>query len=131
GINIELHNQEWKAYLSTREAGEFDILRASWFGDYDDPNTFLSLGETNNGNNHTEWSSPEYDALIKQAAVTLDPEARKAIFQKAEAILLDEMPVIPIYFYVTSRLIDDAVQGWYPSILDNHPYQAIKLIDNE
>ncbi|MGJ8638445.1 MAG: peptide ABC transporter substrate-binding protein [Opitutaceae bacterium] len=127
GIDIELHNQEWKAYLSTREAGDFDILRAAWFGDYDDPNTFLSLGETNNGNNHTKWSNAEYDALIKQAAVTLDPEARKAVFQKAEAILLDELPVIPIYFYVTSRLIDDAVQGWYPSILDHHPYQAIRL----
>ncbi|MEN8661403.1 MAG: peptide ABC transporter substrate-binding protein [Lentimonas sp.] len=127
GIDIELHNQEWKAYLSTREAGEFDILRASWFGDYDDPNTFLSLGETDNGNNHTNWSSAEYDRLIKLAAVTLDPEVRRAIFQKAETLLLDEMPVIPIYFYVTARLIDEAVQGWYPSILDNHPYQAIRL----
>jgi len=127
GINIELHNQEWKAYLSTRQAGDFDILRAAWFGDYDDPNTFLSLGETNNGNNHTNWSSAEYDGLIKQAAITLDPEARKAIFQKAEAILIDEMPVIPIYFYVTARLIDDSVKGWYPSILDNHPYQSLSL----
>jgi len=131
GIDIELHNQEWKAYLSTRQAGDFDILRAAWFGDYDDPNTFLSLGETNNGNNHTNWSSAEYDALMKQAAVTLDPEARKDVFQKAEAILIDEMPFIPIYFYVTARLIDDSVQGWYPSILDHHPYQAIKLMDNE
>ncbi|MGJ8654152.1 MAG: peptide ABC transporter substrate-binding protein [Opitutaceae bacterium] len=131
GIDIELHNQEWKAYLSTREAGEFDILRAAWFGDYDDPNTFLSLGETNNGNNHTGWSNAEYDALIKQAAVTQDSEARKAIFQKAETILIDEMPFVPIYFYVTSRLIDDSVQGWYPSILDNHPYQAIELMGNE
>jgi len=52
-----------------------------------------------------------------------------ALFQQAEAILLDEMPFIPIYFYVTSRLIDPAVQGWYPSILDNHPYQAISLED--
>ncbi|MGC6425233.1 MAG: peptide ABC transporter substrate-binding protein [Lentimonas sp.] len=127
GIEVELHNQEWKAYLSTREAGDFDILRAAWFGDYDDPNTFLSLGETNNGNNHTNWSNAKYDALINKAAVTQDPAARKAIFQQAEAILLEEMPVIPLYFYVTTRLIDESVQGWYPSILDHHPYQAISL----
>lgn len=127
GIEIELHNQEWKAYLSTREAGEFDILRASWFGDYDDPNTFLSLGETANGNNHTNWSSAEYDRLIQLAAHTQDVDARKAIFQQAEALLLDEMPIIPLYFYVTSRLIAPSVQGWYPSLLDNHPYQAISL----
>ncbi len=129
GIDIELHNQEWKAYLSTRESGEFDILRAAWFGDYDDPNTFLSLGQTDNGNNHSQWSNAEYDQLILDAAIEQNPAARMALFQQAEAILLDEMPFIPIYFYVTSRLIDPAVQGWYPSILDNHPYQAISLED--
>ena len=127
GVHIELHNQEWKAYLSTREAGDFDILRAAWFGDYNDPNTFLSLGETDNGNNHSNWSNAEYDALIQQAASEADPAARKQFFQQAEAILLEEMPFIPIYFYVTRRLIDPAVQGWYPSLLENHPYQAIHL----
>lgn len=127
GIDIELHNQEWKAYLSTRESGEFDILRAAWLGDYDDPNTFLSLGQTDNGNNHSQWSNAKYDQLILDAAIEQDPAARMAIFQQAEAILLDEMPFIPIYFYVTSRLIDPAVKGWHPSILDNHPYQAITL----
>lgn len=127
GIDVSLYNQEWKAYLATRQAGNFDILRAAWFGDYDDPNTFLSLGESDNGNNHTNWRSPEYDALLQQAARTLDPEARRAIFQKAEALLIEAMPVIPIYFYVTSKLIDPSVQGWYPNILDYHPYQAITL----
>lgn len=127
GIDIELHNQEWKAYLSTREAGEFDLLRAAWFGDYDDPNTFLSLGESDNGNNHTQWSNAEYDALLQQAAHTQDPAARHLLFQRAEQILIEAMPVIPIYFYVTSRLIHPSVQGWYPSILDIHPYQAVDL----
>ena len=127
GIEIELHNQEWKAYLSTREAGEFDILRAAWYGDYDDPNTFLSLGQSDNGNNHTGWKHPEYDRLIEAAALEADPAARKQLFQQAEAILIEELPVIPIYFYVTSRLIHPSVRGWYPSLLDNHPYQAITL----
>lgn len=127
GIDITLYNQEWKAYLATREAGNFDILRASWFGDYDDPNTFLSLGETNNGNNHTNWSHPEFDALIQKAATAQDPAARHELFQKAESILLEEMPVIPVYFYVSSKLINESVQGYYPSILDVHPFQAISL----
>jgi oligopeptide transport system substrate-binding protein len=61
------------------------------------------------------------------AAHTQDVDARKAIFQQAEALLLDEMPIIPLYFYVTSRLIAPSVQGWHPSLLDNHPYQAISL----
>jgi oligopeptide transport system substrate-binding protein len=127
GIEIELHNQEWKAYLATRQSGEFDILRAAWFGDYDDPNTFLSLGESDNGNNHTNWKNLEYDALIEAAALESDAEKRMELFQDAEAILIQELPVIPIYFYVTSRLIHPAVSGWHPSILDNHPYQAVRL----
>jgi oligopeptide transport system substrate-binding protein len=127
GINVTLHNQEWKAYLSTRQAGDFDILRAAWYGDYDDPNTFLDLGTTDNGNNHSAWSHPEYDRLIQSAAQADSAEKRQQYFQEAETILLEEMPYIPIYFYVTSRLIHPSVQGWYPSLLDNHPYQAIHL----
>lgn len=129
GIDIRLHNQEWKVYLSTREAGTFDILRASWFGDYDDAYTFLSLGETNNGNNHSGWGHPDYDQLLKQAAMTTDPVIRTELFQQAETILIEAMPVIPLYFYVTSRLIDTSVNGWYPSMLDYHPYQSIFLSD--
>ncbi len=131
GIDVSLYNQEWKVYLSTRQAGEFDILRAAWFGDYDDPNTFLSLGETDNGNNHTNWSHPEYDALIEQARIEQNPEQRLDLFQQAEAILLDEAPVIPIYFYVTSLLIHPSVKGWHPNILDYHPYQDVSLVEDE
>ena len=127
GIDVTLRNQEWKVYLSTREAGEFDILRAGWFGDYDDPNTFLSLAETDNGNNKTNWSNEIYDALLAQASVEQDPKARLEIFQQAEAILLENAPFVPIYFYVTSLLIDPSVQGWHPNIVDYHPYQDVSL----
>ncbi|MFO8027463.1 MAG: peptide ABC transporter substrate-binding protein, partial [Opitutales bacterium] len=85
GVDVSLYNQEWKVYLSTRESGNFDILRAAWFGDYDDPNTFLSLGESDNGNNHTNWNHSEYDALIESAAVEQNQHKRFAIFQQAEA----------------------------------------------
>ena len=127
GIDIGLYNQEWKVYLATRKAREFDIVRAAWIGDYVDPNTFLSLLTSDNGNNHSNWGDPEFDALIAQAAAEQDPEARFALFQKAEAILIEEMPVIPIYFYVRSTLKDEAVRGWHPNILDYHPYQDVWL----
>lgn len=130
-IDVGLFNQEWKVYLSTRQRKDFDIARSGWFGDYDDPHTFLSLGETDNGNNHTNWGTPEYDELIEQAAKEQDPDKRFAIFQKAEALLLEEMPVIPIYFYVTSRLIHPSVEGFHANILDYHPFQAVRLITDE
>jgi oligopeptide transport system substrate-binding protein len=129
GIDIGLYNQEWKVYLATRKARDFDIVRAAWIGDYVDPNTFLSLLTSDNGNNHSNWGHPQYDALIARAAVEQDPEARFELFQKAEALLIEEMPVIPLYFYVRSTLIDEAVRGWYPNILDYHPYQDVWLKD--
>jgi len=128
GIDVRLFNQEWKVYLTTRQARDFDIARAGWFGDYNDPNTFLDLNKSDNGNNHSNWNNPKYDALIEQAARERDPEQRFEIFQKAEALLLEDMPVIPIYFYVTSRLIHPSVQGWYRNILEYHPYQDIRLV---
>lgn len=127
GIDIRLFNQEWKVYLATRKARDFDIARAAWIGDYLDPNTFLSLLTSDNGNNHSNWGNAAYDARIAQAAKEQNPEARFELFQQAEAILIDEMPVIPIYFYVRSTLIDEAVRGWYPNILDYHPYQDVWL----
>ncbi len=127
GIDIGLYNQEWKVYLATRKARDFDIVRASWVGDYVDPNTFLSLSTSDNGNNHSNWGNETFDHLIKQAAIEQNPKARRELFQKAETILMDEMPVIPIYFYVRSTLIDEAVRGWSPNILDYHPYQDVHL----
>ncbi|MEC8333133.1 MAG: peptide ABC transporter substrate-binding protein [Verrucomicrobiota bacterium] len=129
GVEIGLYNQEWKAYLASRKARDFDIVRAAWIGDYIDPNTFLSLVTKENGNNHSNWGSQKYDDLIELANKKQDIETRFALFQQAEAILMDEMPVIPIYFYVRSTLIDEAVRGWYPNILDYHPYQDVWLED--
>ncbi len=130
GIDISLYNQEWKVYLSSRKAGEFDVMRASWIGDYDDPSTFLNLLVTGGGNNHSRWSNPEYDQIMRLSNTTRDPEQRKAYFQQAEAIALEAMPIMPIYFYVRSLLIDESVEGWWPNVLDYHPYQEIRLVPN-
>lgn len=127
GVDAELVNKEWKVYLVSRSNGDFDVVRAGWIGDYNDPNTFLDLLTSWNENNSAKWKNEEYDALIKQAAQTTDPQERHELFQQAEAILVEEMPVIPIYFYVSAYLVDPAVQGWHPNILDQHPYQGLRL----
>ncbi|MCP4749603.1 MAG: peptide ABC transporter substrate-binding protein [Proteobacteria bacterium] len=126
-LDISLINQEWKVYLSSRKTKNYDLGRAGWIGDYADPNTFLDMFVTNGGNNHTGWSNQTYDDLIAQAAQTIDREKRYRIFQKAEKILLDEAPIIPIYTYTNTFLISPDVKGWYPNILDHHPYQYVHL----
>jgi ABC-type oligopeptide transport system substrate-binding subunit len=68
GIRANAYNQEWQSYQNTVRAGDYDLARAGWIGDYVDPNTFLDLFVTNGGNNQTGWSSPLYDSLIRTAA---------------------------------------------------------------
>jgi oligopeptide transport system substrate-binding protein len=127
GIDVQLGNEEWKVYLDAQRTMDYQICRMAWIGDYDDPNSFLDMWLTGGGNNETGWSNPEYDKLIEQAARTHDPSARFEVFQKAEAILLDEMPLIPIYFYTRVHLQRPEVKGWFPTLLDNHPYKYVFL----
>lgn len=129
GIAIELVNMEWKVYIEQTQSGDYDIARAGWIGDYIDPNTFLDLWVTGGGNNRTRWGNPAYDALIREAARTLDQDQRHARFQEAEGILMREMPIMPLYFYRSKSLIQPSVRGWHPNLLDHHPWKHIRLGD--
>ena len=71
--------------------------------------------------------NPDYDRLIAEAGRTGDQAARYAAFQKAEAILLEDAPILPVYFYTHAFLIRPSVKGWYPTILDHHPYKYVWL----
>ena len=81
GVTIQLQQQEWKVYLASLSALDFDICRSTWVGDYADPNTFMDMFVTDGGNNRTGWSSPIYDQAIADAAREIDPQKRFAIFR--------------------------------------------------
>jgi len=126
-VQVRLFNQEWKVYLDSQRTKNYQIARAGWIGDYNDPNTFLDLFLTGGGNNNAGWSNKTYDDLIAQAAKELNPKKRLEIFQQAEDILLDELPVIPIYIYTRAYLKDTSVMGWHPNIEDIHPLKFVSL----
>jgi len=127
GVQVKLVNEENKVVLAARQSGDFQIVRASWIADYPSPSSFLDLFRRGNGNNFTGWTSPEYDALLFAADRTADPAARRELWAKAEALLLEAAPVIPIYHYSHAFLIQPSVQGWYPNALDHHPYKYVWL----
>jgi oligopeptide transport system substrate-binding protein len=127
GINVELVNMEWKVYLAQTQSGNYDIARAGWIGDYVDPNTFLDMWVTGGGNNRARWSNTDYDALIRKASEALDTDARLELFQQAESILINELPIMPIYFYRSKSLVQPSVRGWNPTLLDHHPYKHLWL----
>ena len=127
GIEIQLLNMEWKVFLSTISNGDYSIARAGWIGDYVDANTFLHLWRTGDGNNLTGWSNADYDLSLQLAEQSLEPLERFTHFQKCEDLLADEVPILPLYFYVQVSLRHPTVKGWYPTLLNHHPYKYIHL----
>ena len=127
GLEVRLINQELKTVQSARRTGDFQVLRSVWNPDYLDPLSFLEVWTTSSGNNYTGWSNRAYDQLLFQAARTADPAARTALFQQAEALLIDDAPFIPIYHYTHVFLLHPSVKGWHPTVLDHHPYKHVHL----
>ena len=127
GIRITLVNKDFRVWLDNQRTLSYQISRSRWVGDYDDPSTFLDLFESGSGNNQTGWSNPEYDRLKHEADRTLDPGRRTQVLQKAEAILLEEAPIAPIFYGTRTYLIQPYVRGWVPSLLGIHRYQFVWL----
>jgi oligopeptide transport system substrate-binding protein len=90
-----------------------------------DPNTFLDMFMSNNGNNQTGFSNPEYDALLTAAAAETDTTKRLAILAEAERLLMIEQPIIPIYTYVSRNLVRPSVRGFYNNVQDSHPLSSL------
>ncbi|MPQ44677.1 peptide ABC transporter substrate-binding protein [Clostridium tarantellae] len=111
GVNVELQNQEWKVFLDTRNNLNYQIARHGWVGDYVDPMTFLDMWTTGNGNNDSGYSSAEYDKSIEDAKKEVDTNKRKELLNKAEDILMSDMPIIPLYYYTQPKGIQPYVKG--------------------
>jgi oligopeptide transport system substrate-binding protein len=133
GIQMDLRQVEWAAYLNAQSQLDYDLSRSSWVADYNDANTFLGLFTSNDGNNRTGWKNAQYDELIRRANQEPDLKMREKYFQQAETILVrDEVPIVPIYFYVGINYYDtNKIQGIYPNVLDNHPLQAIRKVKSK
>ncbi len=126
GLDVRLNNQEWKVYLNSRSLMDYTVFRAGWIGSLD-PYFFLENYLSGGANNLTGFASPEYDRLIRQAQVTLDPQARNECFQQAEAILMEQAPIVPIYFYTNIYLLKPSVRGWHSNPVDYHPLEELSL----
>lgn len=127
GIVVKSRNEEWGSYLASQRQSRFDICRKGWIGDYADPNTFLDMFVTGGEQNNTNWGRPRYDRLIRDAAAETDPDKRLALLHEAEELLMEELPIIPIYFYMSKNLVKPHVRGFFNNIQDYHPLWAISI----
>ncbi len=129
GAIAVLVNEEWKVFLQNREQKVVtQVFRAGWIGDYNDPYSFLSLFETSNGLNDYGYSNSTVDALLEEVARERIPGRRTRMMQEAERLILDDNPIIPVYTYVTRRLVDTHVRGWQDNVMDHHYSRYIYLL---
>ncbi|RXK53255.1 peptide ABC transporter substrate-binding protein [Oleiharenicola lentus] len=127
GVTVEVNNMEQSSLFAKRRALDYSVLRSEWVADFADPKSFLDVFRGGSSNNHTGWNNLRYDALLHAADRTAEPAARHELLAQAETLLLEELPIIPIYHFTTVRLVHPAVRGWHPLPLDRHPYKHVWL----
>lgn len=125
-IEVTLFNQDWKVYLQSRNDLDYDIARAGWIADYEDPMSFLDIMLTGRGNNTTGWGNARFDRLVTQSTRLTGHERIEKMLQ-AEQLLMEELPVLPIYIYTNKYLLHPDVKGWQPNIRDIHPPKYLYL----
>ncbi|MFM7321021.1 MAG: ABC transporter substrate-binding protein, partial [Armatimonadota bacterium] len=124
GVEINLKEMEWGAFLTATNNKEIDFFHMRWMADYPDPQNFLSLLlMSGSSENRSGYANPAFDALCRQADGLLDMKARLPLYRKAERLVVDDAPWIPLYYQrdvelVKPRVKDlaDCLQGHLPHV---------------
>jgi len=121
GVQATLVNEEYKVFLQSREQKVVtQVFRAGWISDYADAYSFLNLFRTGHGRNDFGYSNTRYDALLDEIEAERIPSRRRRLMFEAERMLLDETPFIPVYTYVTKRMVNPRLKGWESNVMDHH-----------
>ncbi|MEZ5935293.1 MAG: peptide ABC transporter substrate-binding protein [Alphaproteobacteria bacterium] len=130
GVQAELFNAEVKVHYNDLQEGNFEVARAGWIADYNDPQNFLYLMEGDTGaNNYSRFDNADYNDFMNQSDVETDPAKRNELMHQAEAIAMAEMPNIPIYYYVSKNLVAKQVAGWVDNTADKHPSRYLSIVE--
>ncbi|MNJ53213.1 Oligopeptide-binding protein OppA precursor [compost metagenome] len=112
GVDVQTQNQEWAVFLENRQNLNYQVARAGWSADYNDPMTFLDMWTSNSPHNDVGFKNEEYDKLIAEAKATEDNEKRNENFKKAEEIFVKEtMAILPLYYYTNVGLEKPWLKG--------------------
>ena len=127
GVNVTISQVEQKTWVQNQQTLNYTLSTAAWTADFPDPVTFLGLFTTESSYNWTDWKNPAYDRLLESAATALDAAKRDELFQQAEALLLEEAPVAPVFVGAQTYLLHPAVKGWTPAPLVFRRFQHVWL----
>ena len=118
GAKVTLRAEEFRVLKQTIDSREVEVFRGSWIADYNDAYSFLQVLRSGFGINLPRYSSAAYDGLLDEASSAGSAAARQALLGEAERQLLRDVPLIPLYFYVSKHLVAPRVQGWYDNVMN-------------
>jgi oligopeptide transport system substrate-binding protein len=121
GVEMKLTQAEGQVLFAQLNARNFEMGVAGWIADYNDANTFLYLLQSQTGQqNYGDYNNPAYDALLDKADHETDLKTRAGYLMRAEKIMIDDAPVLPLYFWVSRNLVNPEITGYAPNIIDHH-----------
>jgi oligopeptide transport system substrate-binding protein len=122
GVVTDLVSDEFRVFLAGRkDHSRWDVARLGWYADYDDPASFLEVFSRSNSQNDPGYMSSEFNDLIDAARIEPNPDKRILLLQRSEEVLLNDYPIIPVYFYTARRLVKPYLGGAEITPL-NHTY---------
>lgn len=127
GVNAEISNVEFGAVLGALRTRNYAVARSSTFSLYDDPYAFLQQYGSQSPTNWAGWRSPAYDQLLEQANAAVDAAERTRLLLEAEAMIADEVPLIPIYYYQGKVLVAPRVKGWWDGAIGTPPSRFLSV----
>jgi oligopeptide transport system substrate-binding protein len=126
GIDVELQNWEWKSYQGVLQVDAPQMFRLAWIADFPDPDNFFGLITSDSENNHTGWSNPKFDELVKKGVSIGNLDERKKIYDEANKILTEQdVPVIPIYSYATHQMVSDRLENFPTNAMQKFEYKDV------
>jgi oligopeptide transport system substrate-binding protein len=121
GVTVELSVSEKKAHYTTVRAGDFEVCESNWFADFNDAVNFLFLARPSSGQmNTSRYQNKAFEDLILAGEALLDPATRAAKLKEAETLLLEDVPITPVFFGVSRSLVAPYVNGWKDNLLNVH-----------
>jgi len=117
GAEVSLRSEDFRVLKAAIDAREAPLFRGSWISDYNDAYSFLQVLKGGFGINLPRYASDPYDVALAMAAIS-EGDKRATYLAAAERQLLQDVPLIPLYFYVSKHLVAPRVQGWYDNVMN-------------